>query len=122
MLRLRTPSAPVAVLFAVGVAQSADLVTFLRMIREYGPQAEANPLVAVAAAAGAFLPLVLAKVGLVALVVGVFTLAMRGHPRMGAIGALVATLAVGAGLLGAFSNVNVLLGAAAIRIVLPVPI
>jgi hypothetical protein len=104
--RLRVPSAAIAVLLAAGAAQAADAVTFVRMIRDVGPAAEANPIVAALAGGDHLLALMLAKVGLVALVVSVVSLAAAKHP---VIAALVATLAVGAGLIGAWSNVLVLL-------------
>jgi hypothetical protein len=104
--RLRLPSAAIAVLLAVGAAQAADAVTFLRMMRDVGPGAEANPLVAALAGGDHLLALVIAKAGLVSLVVGVVSLAAVRHP---VIAAVVATLAVGAGLVGAWSNVLVLL-------------
>jgi hypothetical protein len=68
------PRAAFGILLAVGSAQAADAVTFLRMIRDHGAAAEGNPLVAHAATMGAVAPLLLAKAGLVALVVGVFAL------------------------------------------------
>ena len=102
----RAPSAAIAVLLAVGAAQAADAVTFLRMVIDVGPAAEANPLVAALAHGDQLLPLMIAKVGLVSLVVGVVALAAVRNPL---IAAVVATLATGAGLVGAWSNVLVLL-------------
>jgi hypothetical protein len=96
----------VTVLLAAGVAQAADAFTFLRMISDHGPATEANPLVASFLAGGQVLPLLVAKAGLVALVVGVVALAAVRHP---VVAATVATLAVGAGLVGAWSNLLVLL-------------
>jgi hypothetical protein len=111
MLRhLRVPHAVAGVLLAVGAAQAADAVTFLRLMRDVGPAAEANALVATVARAGQLPALVAAKVGLVGLIVLVVALVGRRYPVAGA---LVATLAVGAGLLGAWSNVWVLLGPSA---------
>lgn len=103
---LRVPHAAAGVLLAAGSAQAADTVTFLRMLHDVGPAAEGNPWVAASAAGGHLLPLVAAKAGLVALVVLVVLL---GAVRYPVAGALVATLAVAAGLLGAFTNVHVLL-------------
>ena len=102
----RVPHAAVAVLLAAGAAQAADAVTFLRMVRDLGPVAEANPLVAALAHGDHLLPLMIAKAGLVSLVVGVVALAAVRYPLVAAV---VATLAVGAGLVGAWSNVLVLL-------------
>ena len=104
--QFRVPSAAVAVLLAVGAAQAADAVTFLRMVIDVGPAAEANPLVAALAHGDQLLPLMVAKAGLVSLDVGVVALAMGRHP---VVAAVVATLATGAGLVGAWSNVLVLL-------------
>lgn len=91
-----------AVLFAVGIAQAADLVTFLRLISEHGPLAEANPIIRAGATGLGVLPLVVAKVALIALVSAVFAIVVRTRPR---VGLLVATSATVAGLVGAFSNV-----------------
>ena len=104
--QVRVPHAVAGVLLSVGVAQGADAVTFLRLMRDWGPAAEANPLVAAVADAGHLPALVIAKVGLVALIVLVVALGGRRYPVAGA---LVATVAVGAGLVGAWSNVLVLL-------------
>jgi hypothetical protein len=105
-IRLARPRAAFAILLAVGSAQAADAVTFLRMVRDHGASAEANPLVAHLAGFGHLGPLVLAKLALVALVIAAFAAARQRHAVAGA---LVATLAVVAGLIGAFSNVAVLL-------------
>lgn len=103
---LRLPHAAAGVLLAAGSAQAADAVTFLRLMRELGPAAEGNPLVASIASAGHLEVLLAAKVGVVGLVVLVVSLVAVRYPVAAA---LVATLAVGAGLLGAWSNVLVLL-------------
>ncbi|MFL5756639.1 MAG: hypothetical protein ACJ77N_10110, partial [Chloroflexota bacterium] len=95
------------VLIAVGSAQAADLLTFLRMVDQVGPRAEANPIIALAAGAGHILPLVAVKIALVVLVTSAFALVVR-HRK--AFGSAVATLAVLAGLLGAFSNLTALRG------------
>ncbi len=102
----RLPHAAAAVLLGVGVAQAADAVTFLRMLHDVGPAAEANPLVAAMASAGLLVPLLLAKVGLVAVVTLVALIGDRRYPLVAAV---VATLAVAAGVVGAWSNVLVLL-------------
>lgn len=94
--------AVVAVLFAVGSAQAADLVTFVRLMLEHGAAAEANPLVRSAVVDLGLLPLVVAKVALVVLVVAAFSIVVR--TRVGT-GKVVAALGTAAGLIGAFSNV-----------------
>jgi hypothetical protein len=91
-----------AVLFAVGIAQGADLITFLRLMVEHGAGAEANPLVRAGVAQLGVLPLIVAKVALVALVGAVFAIVVRTRPLPGL---LIATSATAAGLVGAFSNV-----------------
>jgi hypothetical protein len=103
--RPRLPHAAAAALFAVGSAQGADAVTFLRMVRDYGPRAEANPLAARLAASGDLGWLVAAKVAIVAMVVLVVLLAVRRRPVAAGV---VATVGVVAGFVGAFSNVVVL--------------
>jgi hypothetical protein len=107
--RTQPATAAAGMLFAVGSAQGADAITFVRMVRDWGLAAEANPFVARLAALGDVLPLLALKVALVVLVVAVFVIVARRHPVAGS---LVATLAVAAGLLGAFSNVAVIASAA----------
>ena len=97
----------VAILVAVGTSQIADLLTFLRMIAAHGAEAEANPVVALAASAGQLVPLIVIKVALVVLITAIYTL-LSGRYRL--LGSLVATLAVLAGIVGAFSNVAVITG------------
>jgi hypothetical protein len=106
MSTLRLPHAAAATLLAVGAAQASDAITFVRLMLDHGPAAEANPL-ASALAAGGWLPgLLAAKVLVVALVVGMVFAGARRYPLATA---LVVTLGVEAGLLGATSNVLVLL-------------
>ncbi len=100
------PRPAFAVALAVGSAQAADAITFLRMVTDHGVRAEANPLVAALAAQGHVLGLLLAKVAVVWLVVGVVAALARHYPTAGA---LVATAAVVAGLIGAWSNVLAML-------------
>jgi hypothetical protein len=97
-----TPAiAIVAVLLSVGIAQSADLLTFLRMILTVGAHAEANPLVRGGIGLIGIEGLILVKIGLVAFVVATFAFVYRYHPR---VAAFVATFGTAAGLIGAFSN------------------
>jgi Domain of unknown function (DUF5658) len=96
-------------LLAVGSAQGADAITFVRMVRDQGLGAEANPFVAYLASLGDLAPLVLLKAALVLFVVAVFAVVARRHP---AAGSLVATVAVVAGIVGAYSNVAVIVGSA----------
>jgi hypothetical protein len=99
----RTPAlAIVAVFLSVGMAQAADLLTFLRMVLTVGAHAEANPLVRGSMAVIGVEGLILVKIGLVAFVVATFAFVYRYHPR---VAALVATFGTVAGLVGALSNV-----------------
>ena len=106
MTVLRLPHAAAATLLGVGVAQASDAITFLRLMAAHGVAAEANPLVAALAGAGLLPLLIVAKVLVVALVVGVVMVGARRYPFASA---AVLTLGVAAGLLGATSNVLVLL-------------
>jgi len=101
-------------LLAVGASQGADAITFVRMIRDLGLGAELNPLVVRLASAGELAWLVLLKAALVVVVVAVFALVVRRHVVTGSV---VATIAVIAGLVGAFSNVAAIVGPA--RALLP---
>jgi hypothetical protein len=102
VLRRSASLAAAAILLAVGSAQGADLVTFLRLMLEHGAAAEANPLAHAGAAQLGLLPLIVAKVALVVFVTSVFVVVVTTRPRVG-LG--VAAAAVTAGLVGAFSNV-----------------
>jgi hypothetical protein len=105
--RPRTPNAAAGMLLAVGSAQGADALTFVRMIRDHGIGAEANPIVAALAAGGDLVAMVAVKAALVALVVAIVVIVAARHP---VIACLIATVAVAAGLVGAFSNVAVIAG------------
>lgn len=93
-------------LVAVTLAQLADGITFVRMIADHGLGAERNPLVAHLAAGSDPWAMLVVKLLLTVEVVGIAALLGRSHPR---VGALVVTVAVAGGLLGAFSNLAVLL-------------
>jgi hypothetical protein len=90
----------------VTVAQLLDLGTFLRMVDLHGPAAEANPLVA-SMLIGHGLPFVaVAKLAALALAVAaIVVLAGRvdGH-RSPTLAAAIAVAAIGAGLLGGWTN------------------
>jgi hypothetical protein len=96
-------------LLAVGSAQGADALTFVRMIRDHGVRAEANPFVAALAAGGDLGAMVAAKAALVVIVVSVFAILSARHPVAAS---LIATAGVVAGLVGAYSNVAVIAGGA----------
>jgi hypothetical protein len=95
-------------LLAIGAAQAADAITFLRMLRDHGIAAEANPLVAHLAGIGSSGPLMLLKTLLVVEVVCIVVVVGRRFPL---VGAMVATIAVIAGLVGAYSNLAVIVAA-----------
>jgi hypothetical protein len=90
------------VLLAVAVAQLGDIVTFVRMIAVHGWAAEANPLVHETAALAGFPGLVIVKTAVVVLVASTFAILARSNARLAAV---VAAVGVGAGILGATSNV-----------------
>ena len=106
MLAFRLPHAAAATLLGVGAAQASDAITFLRLLASHGVAAEANPLAATLAAAGLLPVLLVAKALVVLLVVGTVFLGAQRYPYASA---AVLTLGIGAGLLGATSNVLVLL-------------
>jgi hypothetical protein len=90
----------------VTVAQLLDLGTFVRMIEVHGAAAEANPLVA-HLLVGQGLPFVAAaKVSMLAVVVAILVvLAGRGDQlRSPRLVALIAFAAIGAGLVGGWTN------------------
>lgn len=96
-------------LLAVGSAQGADALTFVRMIRDHGIRAEANPFVAALAAGGDLPAMIAAKAALVVLIVSVFAILAARHPVAAA---FIATAGVVAGIVGAYSNVAVIAGGA----------
>jgi hypothetical protein len=93
------------VLFAIAVAHGADLVTFLLMMHAAGPAAELNPIARYAAEQGTYAPLVGAKVALVVLLGSIYAILARRHV---ALPSLIAWAGVTGGLIGAFSNMRVL--------------
>jgi hypothetical protein len=92
-------------------AQLFDLGTFIVMVRRFGAEAEANPLVA-AIFADYGTPLVaLAKLSVLLLVVALAVSTARRSPRVRLFaGALPVTVAIIAGLIGGLSNARVILG------------
>jgi hypothetical protein len=100
--RRRLLVATVAALVAVGVAQLADLATFLRMIDVHGIEAELNPLVSAVATHHGTDVLIVAKLGLIVFVVAAFAIIATQRERLAA---SVLTFATIAGLVGATSNV-----------------
>jgi uncharacterized protein DUF5658 len=106
MTMLRLPHLAAATLLGVGAAQATDAITFVRLMIEHGAAAEANPIASHLVGSGMLAPLLLAKVATVALVLAAVLIAQRRYPL---VAALVVTVGVGAGLIGATSNVLVLL-------------
>jgi len=104
-MHARVRLAVAAIILAVGSAQAADTITFVRLMADHGPRAEGNPLVAAGVLSLGVLPLVAAKVALVVLVVAVFAIVVRTHSRLGS---AVATAGTAGGLIGAFANVAAL--------------
>jgi hypothetical protein len=96
---------------AVTVAQLLDLGTFIRMVAVHGPASEANPLVGSLLVVYG-LPLVaVAKIAALSLVVAVVVVLSgsgdaRRSPRLAA---AITAIAIGAGLLGGWTNAATLL-------------
>lgn len=105
--RPRIPNAAAGMLLAVGSAQGADALTFVRMVRDHGIRAEANPIVAALAAGGDLGAMVVAKAALVVMIVAIFAVVVARHP---VVACVIATAAVAAGIVGAYSNVAVITG------------
>jgi hypothetical protein len=93
----------VAAVLTMSAAQMLDLVTFMAMMREVGPAAEANPLVSVLFGAYGFPMVAIAKVTLLALVTGIAAILANvpANPRLA--GAVV-TVAILVGVIGGLSN------------------
>ena len=93
-------------LVVVTVAQLLDLGTFVRMVAMHGAAAEANPLVA-SMLAGHGLPFVaVAKIAVLAVAVSAIVV-LTGSPdgrRFPAVAGAIAVTAIGAGLLGGWTN------------------
>ena len=90
-------------LFAIAVGQSADLVTFVRMITAGGLGTEANPIVVHLASSLGIPILLLLKIALIPFLALIFVVLAR--MRSSRLAASVVTLATIAGLFGALSNV-----------------
>jgi hypothetical protein len=93
----------VAAVLTMSAAQMLDLVTFMAMMREVGPAAEANPLVAVLYGAYGLPMVAIAKVLLLAFVTGIAAILAKlpANPRL--VGAVVST-AILVGVIGGLSN------------------
>jgi hypothetical protein len=97
--------APLGVLVAVGVAQLADLVTFVRLMGVHGVAAELNPLVAHGFDQLGIVPLIAGKLALIVLIAAVFAIVARRRARLST---AVASAGMVAGILGAYSNIAAL--------------
>jgi len=100
--RLVTPRPIITVLIAVTAAQLADLITFVRLMLDHGALAEANPLVHHGVLGMGPQPFIVAKVILVLFIAASFSVVGKKRAKTAH---LVATVAVVAGLIGAYSNV-----------------
>ena len=90
-------------LFAIGIGQSADLVTFVRMITAGGLATEANPIVIHLAGSLGLPVLLLLKIALVPFLALIFVVLARMQSSR--LAASVLTIATVAGLFGALTNV-----------------
>jgi hypothetical protein len=97
----------VAAVMTMSVAQLLDLATFEVMVRQVGPDAEANPLVAALYGAHGLPVVAIAKVALVSLVAAVVAVLARApapaHLARFSIVAILA-LAIAAGVVGSATN------------------
>jgi hypothetical protein len=100
--RLVTPRPIITVLVAVTAAQLADLITFVRLMVDHGALAEANPLVHHGVLGMGPEPFIVAKAILVVFIAAAFSVVGKRRARTAH---LVVTVAVVAGLIGAYSNV-----------------
>jgi hypothetical protein len=93
----------VAAVLTMSAAQLLDLATFMSMIRQVGPAAEANPLVAVLFGAYGFPMVAIAKVVLLAIVSGIAAIlaTVSANPRL--VGTVV-SIAILVGVIGGLSN------------------
>lgn len=98
-------------LLTLTVSQMFDLGTFVRMIDRYGAAAEANPFVQFVLVHYGLPTLVVLKIAVLSLVVAVIAnLAGRASPPAhGRAIAIVFAVAIGAGLVGGWSNAIVIL-------------
>jgi hypothetical protein len=101
--RRRMAHIAIAGLVAIGLGQSADLVTFVHMITAGGLGTEANPIVIHLADSVGLPILLLLKIALVPFLALIFVVLARMHSSR--LAATVVTIATIAGLFGALSNV-----------------
>ena len=90
------------VFVAVGLAQAADLLTFIRLMAVHGAAAELNPLVAHGFGTLGLLPLIASKAALIVLIAAVFAVVSRRRARLSTV---IASAGMVAGLMGAYSNI-----------------
>lgn len=92
------------------LAQVLDLTTFVLMIREAGPAAEANPLAAQILGTLGMPAMVLAKVAVIVLVGALAVAAWRREQRVWAFaGGLPLAIAIAVGLIGGITNTAVVI-------------
>jgi hypothetical protein len=93
-------------LVTLALAQSFDLATFWVMVRRYGPDAEANPLVSGLYESLGMPAVVLAKIALIVLIgsLGVAAATQMRTRTWALIGGLPLALAIAVGLIGGITN------------------
>jgi hypothetical protein len=96
-----------AAVLTMSAAQLLDLATFVTMVRAVGPEAEANPLVAVLFGAYGFPLVAIAKIVLVAMTTAIVAVLLGVRPRPRMAGAVIA-VGIVVGLVGGISNSAVL--------------
>jgi hypothetical protein len=101
--RRRIANVAIAGLIAIGIGQTADLVTFVHMITAGGLGTEANPIVIHLAGSLGLPALLLLKIALVPFLALIFVVLARLHSSR--LAASVVTVATIAGLFGALTNV-----------------
>ena len=101
--RRRIAHIAIAGLFAIGLGQSADLVSFVHMITAGGLGTEANPIVIELAGSLGLPTLLLLKIALVPFLALIFVVLARMQSSR--LAASVVTIATMAGLFGALTNV-----------------
>lgn len=110
--RAADTSAMSLAIVVVTVAQLLDLGTFLRMIATRGPAFEANPIVSSILVAHGLSFVTVAKIAALSLsVAAIVVLGGRaGRPGHQRLAAAVAVAAIGAGLVGGWTNAVAILG------------
>ena len=93
----------VAAVVTMSAAQLFDLATFMAMVRRLGPEAEANPLVALLFALYGFPLVAIAKVAMLAFVTAIGAVLLKGSGT-GPVVAAVLAAGIAVGFAGGVSN------------------